>query len=221
MKRADFATIFDLDGVLIDSVPLNWQAYNQILAGYGIELSKSDIARYMGRPLRYTIRSLNQRFGTHINPRDFEAQAAVIEEPLFRDLEPKAGAKALMSALHSDGVPVAIGTSTPRPLAVKRLKIAGLYEFVNVVVGEGDVESHKPSPEVFLQAAKRLRVRPQRCVVFEDAPAGVAAAKAASMRCCAITTQFIATADLSAADLIVDSLTHVSPAEVRDLLANN
>jgi len=216
-----YAVIFDLDGVLIDSVPLNWQAYNQILAGYGIEMAKDDIARYMGRPLRSTIRSLNARFGKHINAREFEAQASIIEEPLFRNLEPKPGAKSLMAALHAAGVPVAIGTSTPHPLAVKRLKVAGIYQYIKTVVGEGDVESHKPDPDVFLHAAKRLRIRPRRCVVFEDAPAGVAAAKAAGMRCCAVTGQFTSAADLELADLIVDSLTRVTPAQIHQLLTDN
>jgi beta-phosphoglucomutase len=212
-----FAVIFDLDGVLIDSVALSWQAYNQVLAQHGIHVSDSEIARYAGQPLRAQIRTLNRRYHVAINASEFEAQSAIIEKPLFADLEAKPGVVTLLQDLRANHIPIAVGTSTPRPLAVERLKEVGIGTFFNAIVGEGDVQTHKPSPEVFLHAARKLHVEPLHCLVFEDAPAGVQAAKTAGMKCCAITTKFISKRALETADLTVNSLEQVSIPRLRAL----
>ena len=93
----------------------------------------------------------------------------------------------------------------------------GLYDLFDVIVGEKDITHSKPHPEIFLTAARRLNTRPHRCVVFEDALGGILAAKAAGMRCIAVTTTLSAK-QLSGADLIVEDFTSVNVAVVDKLL---
>jgi HAD superfamily hydrolase (TIGR01509 family) len=142
--------------------------------------------------------------------REALATLAARKEELFRasargNLTLLTGVAELLDFLDAESVPKAIVTSTPRAnldMILDTLGIGGRFE---ALVAEEDAAKGKPDPEGFIVAAQRLGVVPERCVVIEDAPAGLQAAKAASMRAIGVTTTRPA-ADLGDADLVVESL---------------
>src|SRR5690606_24181756 len=114
--------------------------------------------------------------------------------------------------LHADGFRIAVGSSGPPEnvdLAIEKL---GIGPFLSAKVTGLDVTRGKPDPQVFLIAAQKLGVPPERCVVVEDAPAGVAAAKAAGMACVGFPSTGRTRDDVADADLIIASLNELSPA---------
>lgn len=188
------AFLLDLDGVLVDSVAAATRAWTWWASRRGIHPWPFIGAH--GRPSRETIAELAPEL-------DADAEAALVEE---RETSDTAGVVALpgASAMLRAGWPVAIVTSGGRRLAEARLRAAGLPR-PEVLVSADSVSRGKPDPEPFLLAARRLGVQPRRCTVFEDAPAGVSAGKAAGMRVVALTTT-VGARDLSGADRIVATL---------------
>jgi beta-phosphoglucomutase len=119
----------------------------------------------------------------------------------------------LLRALRDNGFKIAVGTSAPRQNVELILDVLGIKDQVDVVVTEEDVDRGKPDPETFLLAAQRCNVKPERCVVFEDAAAGIQAARAAGMKCIGVGEK-----EIAQADLMVDSLTKITIAVIKSLL---
>jgi beta-phosphoglucomutase-like phosphatase (HAD superfamily) len=205
-----FAVIFDMDGVLIDSVGLNWQAYNQILARYGCHVAQKDIHKYMGRSLDDQIALLDKNLNLSLNTNQFKNDSSKIKKLLFREIIPKEGVLSLLCALRDASVPVALATSASYALAKEYLSRAKLWDYFSVRIAAEDVVSHKPNPEVYTRAANRLGIDPGRCIVIEDAPAGIAAARSAGMQCIAVSTPYVSSGQLSGANLVIDSVTFLN-----------
>jgi sugar-phosphatase len=181
MKRFDCsAVLFDLDGVLVDStafVELQWRRWASARG-----LRPEPFLRVChGRRALETIRIAAPDLDA-----EAEARALVPEaEPESSSLEPLPGAIRLLDALPPQTW--AVATSGPRPTATSRLRRAGL-PVPTVMVCAEDVTRGKPSPDAYLLAARELGVSPPDCLVVEDAPAGVQAARAAGMRVVGLTT---------------------------------
>jgi beta-phosphoglucomutase len=222
--HAAHAAIFDLDGTLVDSYDAHFEAWRLISARHGVAVTVDDYYSHFGRRNEDLLRSCWLRAGrgelTHDQivalDDEKEAEYRAIVAARFPIME---GARELVASLRADGFRTAVGSSGP-PLNVQRA-IQGLElvaAFDAVVTGR-DVKRSKPDPECFLLAAERLSIPPSRCVVFEDAPAGITAAKAAGMRCIAITSKGHTPERQSEADLIVPSVRDVTVAAVRALFA--
>jgi beta-phosphoglucomutase len=188
------AVVFDLDGTLVDNMALHAEAFAAFGARYGLPpLTSGDRARLDGRRNSEIFPLL---FGRELPP----AESAALEtekESLYRDvsrgrLAPMPGLVELLDALDARGIAVALATSAPAPNVAHTLREIGLTARFPLVVRGDEVPRGKPAPDVFLAAASRLGVDPTRCLAFEDAPVGVAAAKAAAMWCGALTTSFSA-----------------------------
>lgn len=188
------AFLADLDGVLVDSLAAATRAWTTWASLH--RLDPQPFIQAHGRPSRETIAELAPEL-------DADAEAASVES---RETSDTAGVVALpgAAAMLLPGRPVAIVTSGGRRLAEARLRAAGLRR-PDVLVTADSVSRGKPDPEPYLLAARKLGVLPGDCTVFEDAPAGISAGKAAGMRVVALTTTFRA-ADLSGADQIVANL---------------
>jgi pseudouridine-5'-monophosphatase len=212
------AAIFDMDGVLVDSVGLNWRAMNQVLAPYGVTISNDEVAHYLGKTLKDQVEQLNDEHDLNLKYEAFETTMGQIKAALFAELRPKDGVEELLGNLQVAQIPLAVATSMPRELTLHRLETAGLMTFFDTLVTADDVIAHKPSPEVYQKAAASLGVHVSICVVFEDAPAGIAAAKAAGMRCIAVRTPYASLDRLQDADLIVPSMQSISLQTVRSLV---
>jgi sugar-phosphatase len=188
------AALIDLDGVLVDSEAAATRTWEWWASLRGLD--PAPFVRSHGRPSRETI----AEFAPEL---DADDEAAVVEEHETRDT---AGVVALPGAAEMlrAARPIAVVTSGGRRLAEARLQAAGLPR-PDVLVTAESVARGKPDPEPYLLAAKRLGVPPARCTVFEDAPAGVRAGRAAGMRVVALTTT-VAACELDGADRIVANL---------------
>jgi sugar-phosphatase len=122
--------------------------------------------------------------------------------------KPVAGATQLLLRLHHQKIPIGVVTSGPRDYAQEQLRAIGALHLLNVLVTSNDVNKGKPDPEGYLSACATLEVNPEQTIVFEDAPAGVHAAKRAGAFCIGLTTTQPAEA-LAAADLTISDFTNI------------
>ena len=185
--RMSPAFLFDLDGVIIHSMPLHTEAWEVYLKRYGID--PGDInSRMHGRRNDQIVESY---FGALPPAEIFHHGAA--KEALFREMMAPQFDRQLVPGIASflsryDTIPKALGTNAEPANVDFVLDTAGLRPFFRVIVDGMQVERPKPHPEIYLIGAQRLGVEPSRCVVFEDSPSGIAAARAAGMRVVGITT---------------------------------
>jgi mannitol-1-/sugar-/sorbitol-6-phosphatase len=194
------AIIFDLDGVLVDSTACIERHWRRWAIRRGIDIEELLRVSHGMRTVD-TVRM----FAPEI---DFVSEAVELEEMESLDtegVEAIAGAVAMTGALPAESW--AVATSGTRSMAARRIAQTGLAKPC-VLATADDVKKGKPHPEVFLLAASRLGVEPQRCIVIEDAPAGIAGARAAGMRVIAVATTH-APDKLSAADAVVPHLTNI------------
>ena len=199
------AVLWDLDGVLVDSAPFHFQAWRELFTSLGREFSEADFRHTFG--LRNDS-ILGDLLGD-LPPAEVERLAARKEE-LFRravrgNIAALPGALALLRLLRERGLRLALVSSTPHANIELVLRSLGVETAFDVIVGEEDVTWGKPDPEGFLLAAERLGVPPGECVVIEDAPAGVEAAKRGGMRCVGVCGDRPREA-LAKADLVVENL---------------
>ncbi len=198
-----------MDGVLIDSVKYHWQAMNEVLGDYDIHVTDAQLPYYIGRPQRSQLEQLATENDVELDYYTISKRTTAIKQKLLEHIQPNEGVVRLLELLKSNNVPLAIATSNSKEETQRRLKVAGIIDYFSQLVTEDDVTEHKPNPAVYLEAAKRLGINPMDCVVFEDAPSGVKAAKAAGMECIAIKTPFANIEDLVIADAVVTSLMEV------------
>ena len=223
MHAAIHAAIFDLDGTLIDSYDAHYEAWRSISATHGVAVTIDDYYSHFGRRNEDLLRECWLRAGkgelTHgqIVALDHEKEAAYRSIVAGR-LPVMDGARELVASLRADGFRTAVGSSGPPANVALAIEGLALENAFDAVVTGRDVKRSKPDPECFLLAAERLAVPPSRCVVFEDAPAGIAAAKAAGMRCIAITSKGHTIERQGEADLVFPNVKTVSIAAVRALL---
>jgi beta-phosphoglucomutase len=147
------------------------------------------------------------------------------KEGLYRtlmraDFQPMEGAKELIIKLQASGFKIAVGSSGPKDNVLVAIEGLGLDDIIPLHkrVSGSDVKKGKPDPEVFLKAAESLGLPPSRCVVIEDAPVGLQAARAAGTKCIGLASTGRTRQELSLADLVVDSLHELSPVILQRLI---
>mgnify|MGYP001264981498 CR=1 FL=1 len=179
-----WAAIFDWDGVIVDSSRAHERAWERLAAEVGRPLFPGFFLRSFGMKNERVIREL---LGWTADPAEL-ARLGLRKEELFREeirenpLQPLPGVRPFLERLQTAGVSCAVGSSTPRANIECVIDGLGLRPMFRAIVTGEDVQKGKPDPEVFLRAAERLGVPPERCVVFEDAPVGIEAARRAGMR---------------------------------------
>ena len=193
------AVLVDLDGTLVDSTAPVRRAWAGFAARHGLD--HETVHRFgQGRPSRETIRLL----APHA---DHDAEAAAVEHAEVHDTRGVVPLPGALKLLASDDRPLAIVTSCSTALAEARLRAAGL-PIPPMLVSSDGLTRGKPDPTCFLLAARRLGVDPARCVVLEDAPAGVQAGRAAGATVIAVRTTHT-DRELREAHAIVDDLASV------------
>lgn len=186
------AALFDMDGLLIDSEP-HWQdAEMAVYRPYGVPVDRDLCRATAGRRIDEVLTLWHERFDWTGPPVD-DMVKRVLDEVTRRILdhgEALPGVHELIEALRGLGLKIAIASSSPHALidvVVEKLELGGMIDLTHSGVDEAE---SKPHPGVFLTTARRLGVDPARCLVFEDAPAGVAAGKAAGMTVNAVPSVF-------------------------------
>ena len=202
------AILWDMDGVLVNSMEYHYQAYREVLSQYGRDLSREE---YLGSLIGLRNYVILRRLLGDLPQEEIERLMAAKEAAFRRrvegNVEPLPGAAELVRRAHEAGLKQAIVSSTPCENIELVVDSLGLRSMFDTLVGEEDAQHGKPDPEGFLVAAERLSVPPVDCVVIEDAPEGIAGGKAAGTRCIGVTTtrppEKLAEAG---ADLVVASL---------------
>lgn len=216
------AIIFDLDGTLIDAFCGHVESYNLALKSMGLSPVKPKVFnKYYGQTgIEISRQLLNKPF----IDKDVEKLTALkhkfYDEMGDGHIKALPGAVELVNALFERKIPMAVASSSTRSAINAALRQVGIRDKVNDIVSANDIENSKPHPEIFLKAAKKLNVPPANCVVFEDSPWGVMAAKAAGMKCIAVTTGTTSKKDLKklAPDMIIDSLEAILPPKLDSVL---
>ena len=202
------AVLWDLDGTLVDSEDYHWRSWRDAMAAEGIDLSYDRFLASFG--LRND-RILRGWLG-EATPPDRIQRIGDAKEAEYRrlaeleGLTPLPGAAEWTARLHADGWRQAIASSAPRQNVEVMLRVLDLDRYFDAITAAEDVTIGKPDPQVFLRAAERLGVPPSRCIVVEDAPAGIAAASAGGMRSIGVSQ----TRQLEA-DILVRSLDELPP----------
>jgi beta-phosphoglucomutase len=191
--------IFDMDGVLVLSGPAHWLAWQQVAARHGFSFTRDDYYAVNGLTNADICRRL---FGARSTP-ELAARIGDEKERAYRaivapDVPIAPGCRELLAALQQAGARLAVGSSAPVENVDLVLDAGGLRPFFAAAVHAGMVARGKPAPDIFLRAAELLALQPADCVVVEDAPAGVVAARAAGMRAVGVATNHSA-AELRAA----------------------
>ena len=184
--------IFDCDGTLVDTMPLHFRAWNKAmqLAGLQGELSEELFYSLGGMPTRKVAQMMAKHYGLTINvDRVFHQK-----EELF--LEMKTEMKVIKPVVDfarsvQGHAPMSVASGGPKPVVKKTLELMGIDSLFPVVVTPEDVAHGKPSPDMFLLAARLMGVPPEQCLVFEDAEPGFQAARAAGMEHVVVSSRVV------------------------------
>jgi beta-phosphoglucomutase family hydrolase len=204
------AVLWDLDGVIADTGNYHFRAWREIFTPMGIEFTEEHFVEHFGQRNDTIIRDT---VGQSISQEELDAIADRKEEAYRRliadNIQALPGAVELLKTLEEHDIPSALASSAPPEnvnIIVSGLGIGSLFR---AIACGREVTEGKPSPQVFLLAAQKLKTDPAGCVVIEDAVAGVAGAKRAGMKCVAVTNSHSGDS-LREADLVVTSLEDVS-----------
>ncbi len=175
--------IFDLDGTLIDTMPLHYRAWDAAMRAAGLPHALDEDYFYAlgGVPTRRVAELFGERYGLKLDPDEvFEQKEALFTalQSEARLIEPVVAIARARQATH----PLAIASGGPRVIVQRSLEVTGIRPLFRAVVTADDVVHGKPSPDMFLLAAQQLGVAPGRCLVFEDAEPGIQGALAAGMQ---------------------------------------
>jgi HAD superfamily hydrolase (TIGR01509 family) len=206
--------LFDMDGVLVDSEPFICKAAIMMFSELGIKALPEDFHPFTGMGENRYIGGVAEKRGVKVDIEQVKARTYEIYESIVRGkLIPLPGALEFISKCRKKRLKLALATSADKVKMEVNLKEIGLSRnaFHSVITGL-DVENKKPSPDIYIKAAKSLGLEPQECLVVEDAMSGIKAGKSAGCRCLAVTSSFDASA-LHEADWICESLLKV-PGEV-------
>jgi HAD superfamily hydrolase (TIGR01509 family) len=203
------AAIFDLDGLMIDSEPLQLQAINRALAPAGVELTEEEWMRLVGQKSIEIIRQLQDRYQFDQDPAEIEAAKLdayrqIIQEKDVLQLMP--GVCEAVRACQSLQLTLAVASSSVQADIAMILNRFGLDSAFGAIVSGDQVAVGQPDPAIFFETARRLAVDPGNCLVLEDSPGGVTAANAARMLSVAIPNRFTARQDFSCANVVLKDL---------------
>ncbi|UCD02337.1 MAG: HAD family phosphatase [Promethearchaeota archaeon] len=214
----NYCVIFDMDGVLADTGSLHFESWVKMAKGISLEFTRELFNETFGQQSPAIIRKL---VGSEVD-NNLVVKWANLKELYYRKmvkdkLTPLPGVIRIIKELKSEGFKLAVGSSGPPEnvdLLLTKLKIK---KYFNVVITAAEVEKGKPEPDVFLMAANYLNINPKNCIVIEDAPVGIEAAKRAGMLSVALTTTHDKE-ELLDANLVVSDLSNITISDIKKLL---
>jgi len=220
-----YGLIFDVDGVIADTEAVNARASIRVFEElFGVRgVRREDFEAGLGRGAEEYVKAAARVHGLQLTPEQVEEATRLRQEYFLKILNEEplpafAGVLELMESALEDGrFRLAIATSGTMEKSRAVLEATGVPYQKMVYVTGSEVRSKKPHPELFLVAAGRLHIDPAHCIVIEDAPNGIQAAKAAGTKCIAVTNSTGAE-NLQEADLVCDSLEQISLATLRELV---
>ena len=210
------AAIFDLDGVIVNTVPLHFKAWQRMFNEYGKEFTFEDYKEKVdGIPRIDGARAILTDLNDDELKKAADKKQDYFLEYLNKEEIPVYNTTVdLVKALKREYLKRGVISSSKNCLSIlKKVKLAGLFD---VIITGNDVTKGKPDPQVFFMAAEKMAVEPKNCVVFEDAVLGVEAAKRAGMKCVGID-RYGKPERLKKADLVVSDLGEVNIEKIKEL----
>jgi HAD superfamily hydrolase (TIGR01509 family) len=172
--------IFDCDGTLADTMPLHLQAWCRTFEDYGLECPESLIYQLTGMPAEKIVDVYNRRYGTKLDAPRFGREKNQRAQALLSEARPIRPVVAIAEA-HRGKMPMAVASGGSRPNVTTTLQALGIIDWFSAVITSDEAVAPKPDPAIFIEAARRLGVVPQKCQVFEDGDVGLEAARRAGM----------------------------------------
>jgi beta-phosphoglucomutase len=212
------AVIFDMDGVLIDSVHYHYLSWKRLINQYGKDISEPDFrAKLSGRPATDTIRIL---LGKQVKEEEIEKFASQ-KETWFRslmeqDFREVPGATEFIILLKKAKFKLAIATSADKENLAFNMRHLQIERYLDLIMTADHITHPKPHPEIYLKTAEKLGVSLEECIVFEDSKSGVASAKAAGMKVILVMTSH-AKEEFSDVELAIKDFTTIRPADILKL----
>lgn len=200
------AVIFDMDGVIVDSMPYHFVAWYEAMRPLGVRISCFDVYSKEGENWKKTLKEFLKRADIEPTLKTlngiFSRRKKIFKKSfkrfIFKD------AKETLIRLKRKGCLLGLVTGTPS-VEVKRILPGSIYRLFGCIVAGDHVKRGKPHPDPYLKAAKNMKIKPSECVVIENAPFGVESAKKAGMFCIAVTTG-LTKEYLKGADMVIDEL---------------
>ncbi len=213
MKKLNFkprAIIFDMDGVIVDSMPYHFLAWYEALRPLGVRVSCFEVYSREGERWDKTLKDL-------LEQRSIEPSKQVLRklfsdrQKIFRKYFKRnifKGVEEFLGCLKNNGYSLGLATGTPTQ-EIRKILPTRIKNLFDCIVAGNHVKRGKPDPESYVKTAHSLNVKPSECVVVENSPLGIKSAKSAGMFCIAVTTS-LPKAYLRNADLIVNTLEEIS-----------
>lgn len=216
----DYLIIFDVDGVLSDTGTVHYESWKRLAEEIGVEFNREFFKETFGQQSVPITRKL---VGEAPSRRKIKKWAD-LKEKYYREmvkdkLEPLPGVLTLLKNLKEEGFKLGVGSSGPLANVDLLLESLKIKYFFDTIITAADVSKSKPFPNVFLKAASNLNIMPEHCLVIEDAPVGIEAAKRANMKVIALTTTH-PREDLTDADLIISELTKLTSKKILNMIKN-
>lgn len=211
----NYCVIFDMDGVLADTGPIHFESWVKMGEEIGVKFTREIFKQTFGQQSPVITRKL---VGPNIDEKLVEKWAN-LKEKYYRKLvaeklKPLPGVIRIINELRSEGFKLAVGSSGPPENVELLLTSLRIKNYFDTIITAAEIKRGKPEPDVFLIIAKILNVNPKNCIVIEDAPVGIEAAKRAGMISIALTTTHNKEALLDA-QLIIKDLTEI---KIKDII---
>lgn len=207
------AAIYDLDDTMVNSLPLHLAANDALLAEYGHKVADipPDLkASFLGRRIKDILKKTIEVFKIDVDLDAFYKKREKIFLKIAEEkLEALPGLIESLDSFQKNGFRIALATSANKDYLDLVLNKFNVGKYFKVIVSGDDVKIGKPDPETYQAAAEKLKLKPEECLVLEDATAGIASAITAGCRCIAIKNNYTPPQDLSKADLVVNSLLEI------------
>jgi beta-phosphoglucomutase len=213
-----YCVIFDMDGVLADTGAIHYESWVKTAKEIGKEFSMEFFKSTFGQQSIPITRSL---LGDNVSEElinEFANKKEYYYRQMVKDkLKPLPGVISLLNDLKKLEIKIALGSSGPQENVNLLLDMLNIRKFFDIIITADDVKQSKPSPEVFLIISKRLDLDPRNCLVIEDAPVGIEAARRVNMKTIALRTTHD-DRELLNADLVVEDLSYVSIDDILELI---
>jgi HAD superfamily hydrolase (TIGR01509 family) len=202
------AIIFDMEGVLINSLEYIWESRNQYFKEkFGFEMTKEEIASMIGMSLEDQLAMIGKKHNVELDYQTCSDEFKVRQfNSMTEHISPNVSARKFIEKALSDGLKIAVCSHNIRENVVKGLKLVHLDDLFKTMITIEDLQEYKPHPSSLLLAANKLNVEPKECLVIEDSPKGITAIKNANMIAVGYKTKYNSKESLLevGADLVVD-----------------
>lgn len=221
MDTKTYAFIFDMDGVIVDNAVYHYGAWEEFCRRKGFTYQRGDSRYWFGNTNREILEKIMGRKPTPDEIRELgEEKEAIYRELIAPDLQPVEGFEALLKAMKTSGFSVAMATSAPTENVDFVLGRLGIRHYFDPIVDASGVENGKPSPEIYLKAARLVGREPANCLVFEDAIAGIRSARNAGMKVVGLITT-LEEAELEGTELNISDFTQTSLEQLYGILTGS